>query len=583
MLEETVVAARSGDRESVAALVEACLPLLYNVVGRALDGHPDVDDVVQETVVKVLRGLPALREPAKFRSWLIAIAVRQIRDHQAVRREVADRHTTLDRASAPDFADLTVLRLGLSGERREIAEATRWLDPSHRETLSLWWLEQAGELTRADLAVALELPPAQVAVRVQRMREQLDTARSIVRVLKAETRCPGLPGWDGEPSSVARKRFARHIAECRACSGAPERLIPAERLLAGILLVPVPVEFHPLPRLAARQFSAPSSGGGFGKGLGLGKSAIAVPAVAASVAGVIAFGTLHGSDARPAANVTSGPSAAVTAGAGRTPQTGEPAAAKPKAAPKAAPKPGKACLKGVASWRFSASKKALKASGACWFYSWGVGHDGIASPSGVEFVPMIRAASDVKDVSRAKGRYLLGFNEPDLREQANMTVEQALDLWPRLMRTGKKLGSPAVAVNAAAPGGWLDRFLRGAAARHYRVDFVTVHWYGYDFRTKPAVSQLRSYLTAVHKRYGKPIWLTEYALMNFGGGPKYPSPKNQAAFITASAKMIGKLPYVQRYAWFGLPSTPDSGTGLYRADGTPTAMGTAFRRAPRTR
>ncbi len=44
--------------------------------------------------------------------------------------------------------DLTILRLGLSGQRREVAEATRWLDEDDRELLALWWQEAAGELTR---------------------------------------------------------------------------------------------------------------------------------------------------------------------------------------------------------------------------------------------------------------------------------------------------------------------------------------------------------------------------------------------------------------------------------------------------
>ncbi|MFF3500303.1 RNA polymerase sigma factor [Streptomyces sp. NPDC003247] len=46
------------------------LPLVYNIVGRAMDGHPDVDDVVQETMLRAVRGLPALRQPDRFRSWL---------------------------------------------------------------------------------------------------------------------------------------------------------------------------------------------------------------------------------------------------------------------------------------------------------------------------------------------------------------------------------------------------------------------------------------------------------------------------------------------------------------------------------
>ncbi|MFD4878946.1 RNA polymerase sigma factor [Streptomyces sp. NPDC058420] len=51
-----VVAARAGDPQAVEHLVRACLPLVYNIVGRALDGHSDVDDVVQDTMLRALTG-----------------------------------------------------------------------------------------------------------------------------------------------------------------------------------------------------------------------------------------------------------------------------------------------------------------------------------------------------------------------------------------------------------------------------------------------------------------------------------------------------------------------------------------------
>src|SRR5207237_266820 len=90
-------------------------------------------------------------------------------DHRA-----AD-HERLDTADpGADFEDLTIVRLGLSGQRRQTAEASRWLDPGDRDLLSLWWLEAAGELTRAELAAGLELTPQHAAVRVQRMKAQLD-------------------------------------------------------------------------------------------------------------------------------------------------------------------------------------------------------------------------------------------------------------------------------------------------------------------------------------------------------------------------------------------------------------------------
>ena len=129
---------------------------------------------------------------------------------------------------------------------------------------------------------------------------------------------------------------------------------------------------------------------------------------------------------------------------------------------------------------------------------------------------------------RSEGRILLGFNEPDLSSQSAMTVQQALSLWPQLMATGMTLGSPAVAAGAATPGGWLDQFMSGAAARGYRVNFITVHWYGTDYAAGPAVSQLESYLQAIYARYHLPIWLTEFALANFSGTPSFPAGPQQA-------------------------------------------------------
>jgi hypothetical protein len=237
--------------------------------------------------------------------------------------------------------------------------------------------------------------------------------------------------------------------------------------------------------------------------------------------------------------------------------------------------------KGVSAWAFNGVTRSLARSGASWYYTWAPNHAGIASPRGVAFVPMIWGPGSVTSATlsqvRHEGHVLLGFNEPDMASQSNMTVSQALALWPRLMATGMRLGSPAVADDAATPGGWLDRFMRGAAARHYRVNFITVHWYGADFATRAAVAQLKSYLQAIWARYHVPIWVTEFALIRFGARTVFPAPAGQAAFLTASTAMLQRLSYVQRYAWFALPATSGDGSaGLFRSGAVATRAGRAF-------
>ncbi|OEJ62174.1 RNA polymerase [Streptomyces agglomeratus] len=241
-----VRAAQGGDQRAQDELVAAYLPLVYNIVGRALSGHADVDDVVQETLIRALGALGSLRDPESFRSWLVAITMNQIRDSRRSRPdqvggELAEVRDVADPGA--DFEDLTIVRLGLSGQRREVAEATRWLDADDRALLSLWWLEAAGELTRAEVAAAMELSPQHTAVRVQRMKAQLETARVVVRALSAVPRCvlldDALALWGGVPSALWRKRLARHARDCTVCSGYGAELVPAERLLVGLALVPV--------------------------------------------------------------------------------------------------------------------------------------------------------------------------------------------------------------------------------------------------------------------------------------------------------------------------------------------------------
>ncbi|MGK5681134.1 sigma-70 family RNA polymerase sigma factor [Actinoplanes sp. URMC 104] len=239
--------AQDGDVAARDELIAEHLPLIYNIVGRALDGHPDVDDLVQETMLRAVRGLGGLREPDLFRSWLIAIAYRQIQLHLRARRttRVRPMPTPVDVPDpVSDFAERTTAELVVADQRRELIEATRWLDDDDKRLLGLWWQEAAGELTRTELAAALDVQPKHAAVRVQRMKAQLDAARGVVRALRSRPRCPALMAqakrWDGVAGPLWRKRLVRHVRDCPQCTLGQHGLVAPEQLLLGIAALPVP-------------------------------------------------------------------------------------------------------------------------------------------------------------------------------------------------------------------------------------------------------------------------------------------------------------------------------------------------------
>ncbi|GAB2583270.1 hypothetical protein Aab01nite_84560 [Paractinoplanes abujensis] len=248
-LGDVVRAAQTGDREALDELARRYLPIVYHLVQPVVDDE-QVDDVVQDVMVRALRQLGDLRSPDSFRSWLTVIAVHEIGTHVARERRTAGRATPLgagiDRPdAAADVEGPAVLRVELAGQRRQVRHAAQWMGPAERTVFALWWLELIGELTRAEVATGLGLGVTHTGVRIQRMREQLETGRSIVAALEALPGCDALGDvaaeWDGRPNPYWRKRIGRHVRSCPVCTRAAQHLVPADRLLPTLLLLPVPI------------------------------------------------------------------------------------------------------------------------------------------------------------------------------------------------------------------------------------------------------------------------------------------------------------------------------------------------------
>ncbi len=181
--------------------------------------------------------------------------------------------------------------------------------------------------------------------------------------------------------------------------------------------------------------------------------------------------------AATAVNRSSNDTAAKASAAAAAPQASSGLGVAAKKDPIGGPK------KGAALWNQKGITKQLKNSGVSWYYNWAPTPNGVKAPKGVDFVPMIWGKDSVTKANLAAAKKhgkqsntLLGFNEPDLAEQSNMTPQQALDLWPQLQKTGMRLGSPAVAWGADQNGQWLDRFMKVSAKHTRNWSFILIMW-----------------------------------------------------------------------------------------------------------
>ncbi len=196
-----------------------------------------------------------------------------------------------------------------------------------------------------------------------------------------------------------------------------------------------------------------------------------------------------------------------------------------------------------------------------WWYNWSIKPDnGVAAvynDYGLEFVPMAWNNNFNEEELRAflesnpNVRYLLGFNEPNFLDQARMTPTQAAEAWPRLEKIandyGLELVGPAVnwcgscvtenGVTYYDPYKYLDDFF--AACTNCKVDYIAVHNY------MCYSGALQSYLDGF-KKYGKKIWLTEFACWDQSNITL----DMQKSLVIGALDLLENDTMIFRYAWF---------------------------------
>jgi hypothetical protein len=102
--------------------------------------------------------------------------------------------------------------------------------------------------------------------------------------------------------------------------------------------------------------------------------------------------------------------------------------------------------------------------------------------------------------------HLLGFNEPDRPDQSNMTFDQMIDIWPGMMNSGLRIGSPAWSNPWGGNGGNLFDFITKCEELNYRVDFVALHCYWGGKSPQSWYNDLKY----IHETTGRPLWITEW-------------------------------------------------------------------------
>jgi RNA polymerase sigma-70 factor (ECF subfamily) len=162
-------AARLGDTEAFAVIVQRHGPGMRRFARFILGSDDDADDATQEALVSAWRGLSTFRGDAALRTWLFTLVSRRAADLQRRRRPlpVADERLDRELPALPDSAVGGTLEADLLLALRRALQELPW------RQRACWLLREVEGLSYDEIAVTLGVTSGQVRGYLHRGRTAL--------------------------------------------------------------------------------------------------------------------------------------------------------------------------------------------------------------------------------------------------------------------------------------------------------------------------------------------------------------------------------------------------------------------------
>ena len=163
--------ARSGSRKGMENLAVLVWKRLYPVVFRATWNHDLTEDILQETLLAVVKEVNTLRDIKRFWPWVHRIARNKIQDNLRRSRLQSSSKTLLRSQSSNTKVSGNILDAKIREEKlQRLTVLIEQLSRQHRDVLRLRYYEQ---MPYTEIASMTRTTPEKARARFHRARKRL--------------------------------------------------------------------------------------------------------------------------------------------------------------------------------------------------------------------------------------------------------------------------------------------------------------------------------------------------------------------------------------------------------------------------
>lgn len=154
-----VAKSKNGDKEAFIELINENRLNIYRVAKGILTNEYDIEDAIQNTVIKAFENINTLRNDDYFRTWIIRILINECKNILRKNKRIVS------------FEDVIVEEKYIDKyENMDLTKAIASLNEDLRIITLLYYFE---DMSTVEIAKMLEIPEGTVRSRLSRAREKL--------------------------------------------------------------------------------------------------------------------------------------------------------------------------------------------------------------------------------------------------------------------------------------------------------------------------------------------------------------------------------------------------------------------------
>lgn len=154
-----IAKAKKGDKKAFLSLVDENRLNIYKVARGILSNEQDIEDALQNTVLKAYEKISTLKKDKFFKTWIIRILINECNDILRKSKRITPVEKVIDKEKYHD-----------SYENMDLVKAMNSLNEEFRITTVLFYFD---DMSIKDIAEVLEISQGTVKSRLTRSREQL--------------------------------------------------------------------------------------------------------------------------------------------------------------------------------------------------------------------------------------------------------------------------------------------------------------------------------------------------------------------------------------------------------------------------